>query len=78
MADTSGVMVSSHVPAVDSSRTRLSVSGMRTDMVAPIWEGIRLEVTKAKSGEVIITAVMQHSIKILRAGGFYKQESQHA
>ena len=83
MADTSGVMVSSHVPAVDSSKKQNAVIrlGMRTDMVAPIWEDITLipdEVTKAKSGEVIITAVMQHSIKILRAGGFYKQESQHA
>ena len=55
--------------------------GMRRDMVAAIWEGITLipdEITKAKSGEIVVTAVMLHAVKILRAGGFYKQQTQHA
>ena len=36
------------------------------------------EVTKAKQGQIVITAVMLHAVKILRADGFYKQETQHA
>ena len=55
--------------------------GMRRDMVAPIWEGVSLipdEISKAKSGQVVITAVMLHAVKILRSGGFYKQQTQHA
>ena len=50
-------------------------------MVAPIWSGVTLipdSVTKAKSGEIVITAVMLHAVELLRAGGFYKQETQHA
>ena len=48
-------------------------------MVAPIWEGVTLipdEITKASSGEIVITAVMLHAVKILRSAGFYKQETQ--
>ena len=54
---------------------------MRRDMVAPIWEGVTLivdEVTKAANGQIMITAVMLHAIKLLRADGFHKQQSQHA
>ena len=54
---------------------------MARDMVAPIWEGVTIipdEITKAKSGQIVITAVMLHAVKILRTDGFYKQETQHA
>ena len=40
-------------------------------MVAPIWEGVTLivdEVTKAANGQIMITAVMLHAIKLLRCG----------
>ena len=50
-------------------------------MVAPIWEGVTIipdEVTKAASGQIVITAVMLYAVKLLRADGFYKQETQHA
>ena len=54
---------------------------MRRDMVAPIWEGISLipdEITKAGTGQIVVTAVMLHAVKILRAAGFHKQQAQHA
>ena len=80
---TGGVKVSAHVPAVSNANKQNAVIrlGMRRDMVAPIWEGVTLipdEVTKAASGQIVVTAVMLHAIKLLRAGGFYKQQSQHA
>ena len=82
MSITGGVKVSAHVPAVAASKQNAVIRlGMRKDMVAPIWEGVTLipdEVTKAKSGEIVVTAVMLHAIKILRVGGFYKQQTQHA
>ena len=82
MARTGGVKVSAHVPAVASNKQNAVIRlGMRRDMVAPLWEGISLipdEITKAGSGQIVITAVMLYAVKILRAAGFYKQESQHA
>ena len=54
---------------------------MRRDMVSPIWEGVTLipdEVTQAKKGEIVITAILLHAVKILRVGGFYKQETNHS
>ena len=77
-----GVRVSAHVPAVASNKQNSVIRlGMRRDMVAALWMGLTLipdNVTKAKSGEIIITAVMLHAIQLLRAGGFYKQQTQHA
>ena len=82
MAVTGGVKVSAHVPVAANSKQNCVIRlGMRRDMVAPIWEGITLipdEVTKAKSGEIVVTAVMLHAVKILRSDGFYKQQTQHA
>ena len=79
---TGGVKVSSHVPAVASNKQNSVIRlGMRRDMVAPIWEGVTLiadEVTLAGTGQIKITAVMLHAIKLLRAAGFVKQQSQHA
>ena len=82
MEGTAGVRVSAHVPAVASTKQNAVIRrGMRRDMVAPIWEGITLipdEITKAKEGQITITAVMLHAVKILRMDGFYKQQTQHA
>ena len=79
---TAGVKVSAHVPAVSGNKQNAVVRlGMRRDMVAPIWEGVTLipdEVTKAKAGQIIVTAVMLYAVKIVRADGFYKQQTQHA
>ena len=84
MAVTGGVKVSAHVPAASGANKRQDAVirlGARRDMVAPIWEGVTLipdEITKAASGQIVITAVMLHAIKILRAEGFFKQQTQHA
>lgn len=82
MQITGGVKVSAHVPAVASSKQNAIVRrGTRRDMVAPMWEGVTLipdEVTKAKTGEIVITAVLLHAVKILRADGFAKVQAQHA
>ena len=82
MQITAGVKVSAHVPAVASMKQNAVIRlGMRRDMVAPIWEGVTLipdEITKAASGQIVVTAVMLHAIKVVRADGFYKQQSQHA
>ena len=82
MSVTGGVKVSAHVPAVAGTKQNSVIRlGMRRDMVAPIWEGVTLipdEVTKAANGQIVITAVMLHAVKILRAAGFHKQQTQHA
>ena len=82
MDATGGVKVSAHVPAVSANKQNAVIRlGMRRDMVAPIWDGVTLipdEVTKAANGQIVVTAVMLHAVKLLRAGGFYKQQAQHA
>ena len=82
MAITGGIKVSAHVPAVASNKQNAVIRlGMRRDMVAALWDGVTLipdEITLAKKGQIQITAVLLHAIKILRADGFHKQQSQHA
>ena len=78
MTITGGVRVSAHVAAVTSTKQKAVVRlGARRDAVAALWAGITIipdEVTRAKQGEIVITAVMLAAVKILRAGGFYKAE----
>ncbi len=75
-----GVKVSAHVPAVSGTKQNAIIRlGMRRDMVAPIWENVALvpdEVTLIKKGQIQITAIMLHAIKILRTDGWYKQQVQ--
>ena len=82
MQITGGVKVSAHVPDVASNKQNAVIRrGSRRDMVARVWEGVTLipdEVTKAATGQIVVTAVMLHAVKILRAAGFYKQQTQHA
>ena len=82
MSVTGGVKVSAHVPAASGNKQNAVIRlGMRRDMVAPIWEGVTLipdEITKAANGQIVVTAVMLHAVKILRAAGFYKQQTQHS
>ena len=76
------VRVSAHVPAVSGDKQNAIVRlGMHSDFVSPIWEGITLipdEVTKAASGQIVVTAIMLFAAKLLRADGFHKQQTQHA
>ena len=75
-----GVKVSAHVPAVSGTKQNAIIRlGMRRDMVAPIWENVALvpdEVTLIKKGQIQITAIMLHAVKILRSDGWYKQQTQ--
>ena len=82
MAATGGVRVSANVTAVSGDKQNVVIRrGGRQDAVVAIWEGVSLitdEVTQAKAGEIIVTAVMLYAFKVLRADGFSKVESQHA
>ena len=77
-----GLRVSAHIAGV-SSKKQLSIMrlGLRMDAVAPVWEGVTLipdEVTRAKTGEIVITAVMLYAFRVLRTNGFRKQQIQTA
>ena len=80
--DSGGVRVSANVPAAANSKQNAVVRlGNRADMVAPVWGSVTLipdEITKAANGQIILTAVLLHAVKILRVGGFYKQETNHS
>lgn len=79
---TSGVRVSPHIAATASTKQDVLIRrGSRMDAVAPIWEGITLipdEVTKAETGEIVVTAVMLAAFKIIRTGGFQRIQAQHS
>ena len=80
--DSAGVRVSAHVPGVSGNKQNALVRrGTRRDMVAPVWGAVTLipdEITLAGKGQIQLTAVLLHAIKILRTGGFYKQETNHS
>ena len=80
MDKTGGVRVSAHVPAAASHKQNAVVRlGMRRDMVQPLWNGVTIitdEVTKSGAGEIEITAVLLMNTRILRQGGFHKQQIQ--
>ena len=83
MAKTGGVRVSAHVPPVAGNKQNALVRlGLRRDMVQPTWAGVTIIVDEygalAGKGEIEVTAVLGMNTKILRADGFYKQESKHA
>ena len=75
-----GVRVSAHIAAAASSKQDVIVRrGTRRDMVAPMWEGVTLipdEVTKAGTGEIVITAVALSARKVIRTDGFARIEAQ--
>ena len=80
--DSGGVRVSAHVPAKASSKQNALVRlGNRMDYVAPVWSGVTLipdEITLAGKGQIQLTAVLLYAVKVLRKGGFYKQETNHS
>ena len=81
---TSGVRVSAHVPAATGANKQDAVirRGMSMTAVAPVWEGVTIipdEVTKAKAGQIVVTAVMLFAMKVLRTGaGLVKQGTDHS
>ena len=80
---TAGVRVSAHVPAPSTNRQDVVIRrGMSMTAVAPVWEGIQIipdEVTQAKKGHIVITAVLLYAMKVLRTGaGLVKQGTDHS
>ena len=80
---TAGVRVSVHVPAANGNKQNaLMRLGMHDRAVLQVlWDGVTLvpdEITKVKTGEIAITAILLAATKILRSDSFYKQETQHA
>ena len=80
---TAGVRVSAHVPAPATNRQNAVIRrGMSMTAVAPVWEGVTIipdEVTKAKAGQIVVTAVMLFAMKVLRTGaGLVKQGTDHS
>ena len=76
--DSGGVRVSASVPAaVNHKQNAVIRLGLRRDAVQPVWGAVTIivdEVTLSGKGEIEVTAVMQMNTKILRAGGFFKQQ----
>ena len=80
---TAGVRVSAHVPVPATNRQNVVIRrGMSMTAVAPTWEGVTLipdEITKAKAGQIVITAVLLFAMKVLRTGaGLVKQGTDHS
>ena len=77
-----GVRVSAHIPvAVSNKQDALVRIGSRMDAVAPMWEGVTIindEVTKAATGEIVITAVLMAAFNVHRVSGFARMETQRA
>lgn len=70
-----GVRVSAHVPDASSTiQQGVFARGKQyRHAVAPLWEGIQLvpdEVTKAATGEIVLTAVMLMNFKVTRPAGY--------
>ena len=76
-----GLKVSAHIAATAAHKRDVIVRvGSRPDAVAPIWRGVSLipdEITKAKSGEIQVTAVMLAAYKVTRTAGFARVQAQH-
>ena len=70
-----GVRASSHIPAV-ANKTEQALAARATGlthMVQPVWQGPTLivdEVTRADSGEIVLTLVGLFAQKLVRAAGF--------
>ena len=70
-----GVRVSAHVPAqaADAQQAVFCRGLGARHAVAPIWEGVTLipdEITKASTGEIVLTAIMLFAFRVLRSDGF--------
>ena len=80
--DSGGVRVSANVPAEATNKQNAIVRrGNRQDYVAPLWGAVTLipdEITLAGKGQIQLTAVLLYATKLLRSGGFHKQESNHS
>ena len=76
-----GLRVSPLIAAAAGNKQDVMVrKGAARDMVAPIWEGVEIitdNVTKAKTGEIVVTARIMSDRAVTRAGGFGRVQAQH-
>ena len=76
------VRISAHVAAVSANKQDAIVRrGSDDAAVAALWAGVTLipdEVTGAKTGKIILTAVLQAAFKVTRTAGFSRIQVQHA
>lgn len=74
------VRVTKNLPAISSKKQKQIIRrGVAPAAVTPIWEGITLipdEITKAATGQIVITAVMLYNTAVLRSGAFITPEFQ--
>ena len=74
------VRVSANIAAVASTKQNNVIRlGSRIDYVQPMWNGVTIivdEISGSGKGEIEVTAVLLTNTKILRSGGFYKQQAQ--
>ena len=80
---TGGVRVSAHVPAVASNKQNAVIRLGQHDraVLQVLWDSVTIvpdEISKVKTGEIAITAILLVATKILLAASFHKQETQHA
>ena len=77
-----GVRISAHVAAVNGNKQDAIVRrGSDEAAVAALWADVTLipdEVTGAKTGKIILTAVLQAAFKVTRTAGFARIQTQHA
>ena len=78
---TGGLRISPNIAAVASHKQDVVVRrGLRDDIHIGLWPGVEIiddQVTKAATGEVVLTAVLMAAWKVARAAGFARIESQH-
>ena len=75
-----GVKISAFVPGVSSNRQDILVrKGARMDAVAALWNRVIIDdnISKASSGEVVLTAVLYAAFKVVRTDGFSRLQVQH-
>ena len=75
-----GVKISAFVPGVSSNRQDILVrKGARMDAVAALWDRVIIDdsISKAQTGEVILTAVLYAAFKVVRTDGFARLQVQH-
>ena len=77
-----GVRVSPHIAVAAGGKQDVIVrKGSRPDAVAPLWQGVTLipdEITKAGTGEIVVTAILMAAFSVIRTDGFARIETQHA
>ena len=75
-----GVKVSAFIPAPASNRQDILIrKGARMDAVAALWDRVMIDdnVTKAKTGEVVLTAALYAAFRVVRTDGFARLQVQH-